>query len=339
MAVERSYARLGLFIVITLLVVIATALFFIQRLRSRAVITYVTYTTENVSGLDVSSPVRYRGVPIGRVSAVRVDPGITNIEIVFEVFEDRLQNFGVNVKRVEAVARQGIFEKTLRTQVVSNPVTGEAYLLIDRPANPPPPMSLGFSPKLPYVPSMPTSVSTLQERMPAMMDRVDATLQSLRLFVAKIGETLERSDRFYSNFEKMLPVLNADSRNFLNSSNAQLAQIGQIVSEMNKLNYGDMLAKAVQDTHASIENTRAAIENTRVAIEDTRAIVRDANLPATTQSAREALDRTAMAADALRRSLPAIQESLAPMRDLAKSLENQPESIVFGPRSRSVKSK
>ena len=81
MAVEKSYARLGLFVVVGLVVVLATALFFIQRLRSRAVIEMVTYTTENVSGLDISSPVRYRGVPIGRVSNIRADPVGNTIEI------------------------------------------------------------------------------------------------------------------------------------------------------------------------------------------------------------------------------------------------------------------
>ena len=68
MTVERSYARLGFFIVVTLVVALATAALFIQRWRTRAVIGLVTYTTENVSGLDVSSPVRYRGVSVGRVT-------------------------------------------------------------------------------------------------------------------------------------------------------------------------------------------------------------------------------------------------------------------------------
>ena len=39
MAVEKSYARLGLFLVVGLVVVLATAIFFIQRMRSREVIT------------------------------------------------------------------------------------------------------------------------------------------------------------------------------------------------------------------------------------------------------------------------------------------------------------
>jgi hypothetical protein len=74
---------------------------------------------QNVSGLDISSPVRSRGVPIGRVSRIRIDPGVINIEIVFEVYKDRLQTFGVDGKRVEAIASLGVFER-LRSEVVSN---------------------------------------------------------------------------------------------------------------------------------------------------------------------------------------------------------------------------
>ena len=61
MPVEKSYARLGFFLVVALLVVLATAVFFIERLKKRSSIPMVTYTTENVFGLDVSSAVRLRG--------------------------------------------------------------------------------------------------------------------------------------------------------------------------------------------------------------------------------------------------------------------------------------
>ena len=146
MAVEKSHARLGLFLVVVLVVVLATALLFIQRWRSRAVIEMVTYTRENVSGLDVSSPVRYRGVPVGRVTLLRVDPRASTIEIDFEVFLDRLNTIGANVELLRRMADvEGMFPD-LRAQVVGNPVTGEAYLLLDGPDNPPPPLELGFKP-------------------------------------------------------------------------------------------------------------------------------------------------------------------------------------------------
>ena len=139
MAVERSYARLGLFVVVALVVILATALLFIQRMRSREVIEMVTYTTENVNGLDISSAVRYRGVPVGRVSNIRADPVGNTIEITFQVYRDRLAAIGSNVTLIEKQLAETVFPK-MRAQVIGNPVTGEAYVLLDFPRDPPPPM-------------------------------------------------------------------------------------------------------------------------------------------------------------------------------------------------------
>ena len=66
--------------------------------------------------------------------------------------------------------------------------------------------------------------------------------------------------------------------------------------------------------------------------EEARAAIKDADFPATTQSARDAADNSRLAADDLRRSLPAIRDSLEQMRELARQLEEQPESVVYGPR-------
>jgi paraquat-inducible protein B len=107
MAVDKSYTRLGLFIVVTLAVVLATSVLFIQRMKNREAIRFVTYTTENVTGLDISSPVRYRGVSVGRVTDVRVDPRGILVEINFEVFLGRLNEIGMNVSRIRQIADLG----------------------------------------------------------------------------------------------------------------------------------------------------------------------------------------------------------------------------------------
>src|SRR6516162_10816633 len=100
MSVEKNYANLGLFIVLALVVILGTAVLLIQRLRRHDAIEFVTYTTENVTGLDISSPVRYMGVLVGRVTGIRVDPRAGTVEIDFEVFTDRLTDIGVSVKQV-----------------------------------------------------------------------------------------------------------------------------------------------------------------------------------------------------------------------------------------------
>ena len=73
--------------------------------------------------------------------------------------------------------------------------------------------------------------------------------------------------------------------------------------------------------------------------EEASRAIRDADLPASSQSAREAADRTRVAADDLRRSLPAIRDALDQLRDLAQTLDEQPESVLYGPRKPKKKSR
>jgi paraquat-inducible protein B len=314
MAVEKTHARLGLFLVIVLLVAMATALLFIQRLRSRAVLAMVTYTTENVSGLNVSSSVRYRGVSIGRVTELRVDPRGSVIEIDFELFLDRLATIGANVARIRQTADLGGMFHNLRAQIIGNPVTGEAYLLLDAPEHPPEPIALGFTPDRTYIPSMPTPLAALRDRVPEVLERAEGTLRLLSEIVARIPDSLERSDRFFTNVERIiresdLPALSTDSRKFFSTTSTQ---IEQLTSQMEEV--------------VGPHGTLAAF------VDEARAAVKTADLPATNQSARAAAEQTSLAADDLRRSLPAIRDSLEQLRDLARQLQDQPESVVYGPR-------
>jgi paraquat-inducible protein B len=314
MALEKSYARLGVFIVVTAIVVLATAALFIQRWRSQEVIAMVTYSTENVSGLDISSPVRYRGVPVGRVTELRVDPRGNSVEIDFEVFVDRLNTIGMRASRIRQIADFGGVFPRLRARIVGNPVTGEAYLLLDVPQNPPPPLALEFTPNRPYVPSVPSVSATVQDRLPELLDRAEATLQTLNGIVTRIPVSLDRSDRFFTNVERIvqesqLPALSVDSRKFFTTTSQQ---IDQIRSELDGL----------------VGTDGALVKFS----EEARAAIKAADLPAATQSARDAADNSRLASDDLRRSLPAIRDSLEQLRELARQLEEQPESVVYGRR-------
>jgi paraquat-inducible protein B len=313
MAVEKSYMRLGVFLVIAFVVVIATALLVIQRIRRPSVIAMVTYSEENVSGLDISSPVRYRGVPLGRVSDLQVDPRGRTIEIDFEVYRDRLIELGTSGGRVEALIESGVLAR-MRAQVVSNPVTGEAYLLLDFPENPPPPPELGFTPDRPYVPSMPTPLGVVRDRLPEVLERAEATLQTLRDIVQRIPGSLDRSDRFFTTVERIiqqseLPGFTADSRKFFATTSTQIEEMA-----------------------SSLEALGGEDGALTVFAGEARAAIKDADLPGSSQSTREAMARAGLAADDLRRSLPAIRETLEQLRALARQMQEQPESFVYGRR-------
>jgi paraquat-inducible protein B len=321
MAVEKNYTRLGFFIVVAVIVILATAVFFIQRLKSRAAIPMVTYISENVSGLDVSSAVRYRGVPVGRVTDLRVDPRMTTIEIDFEVFVDRLNTIGLDVKQIRKITDIGGVFPNLRAQIVNNPISGEGYLLLDVPRNPPPRMELGFEPNRPYVPSMPSVSSRVQDKLPALLDRADVTLETMKDIVARMPASLDRSDRFFTNVERMiresqLPALSADSRRFFATTNTQIEQM-----------------RSDLDGVVGPDGTLVKFS------EEARAAIKAADFPATARSTREAEDSSRVAMEDLRRSLPAIRDSLERLRELTRHLEEQPESVIYGPRPEPVKHK
>jgi ABC-type transporter Mla subunit MlaD len=320
MAAEQSYAKLGLFVVIGLAVMVATGLFFVRRMRTREVIPMVTFTTENVSGLDVSSQVRYRGVPVGTVSDIRVNPAQGRIEIDFVMFEDRLTAIGASAARLRHFTNFPAFSK-LRAQVVGNPISGEAYLLLDLPPNPPPPPQLTFTPPENYVPSMPSPISSMRDQLPEILERAQATLETVRGIVARVPASMDRSDRFFTNVERILrdsqlPTLSADLRTFSRDTTGQIAQI-----------------------RGDIEGLTGK-EGTLVKFtEEARSALRDANVPASTKAAQTAAERTTLAVDDLRRSLSVIRDTLDQLRELSRQLEEQPESVVYGPRQPKGKSR
>jgi len=151
------------------------------------------------------------------------------------------------------------------------------------------------------------------------MDRAAATLQTMEAIVTRVPASLDRSDRFFDSVERVireteLPALSADSRRFFTTTAEQMAQISANLDR--SLGPQGTLATFVKDTNASI----AA-----------------ADLEATTKSTRDAMNQTNLAADDLRRSLPAIRDALTQLRDLARMLEEQPESVIYGQRSQRVK--
>jgi hypothetical protein len=283
-------------------------------MKRRPAMGMVTYTTENVFGLDVSSSVRLQGVPVGQVTGIRVDPKGTIVEIDFEVFLDRLNNIGLDVRRLQTITDIGGVFPNLRAQLMGNPMTGEAYLLLDQPKSPPPPMELAFKPNRPYVPSVPSPFGILENRLPALLEQADMTLQTLRGIVARMPDSLDRSDRFFTNTERImhesqLPTLSADSRKFFTTTSAQIEQIRSQLD--------------------GVIGTEGALIRLS---EEARAAIKAADLPAATQSAREAADSSRLASDDLRRSLPEIRDSLQQLREFSRTLEEQPESVIYGPR-------
>lgn len=328
MAVDKSYERLGLFLVVTLVVVVGTALFFIYRMNQREAIAMVTYSDGNVSGLDIGSPVRFRGVHVGSISDLRIEPRGSLVEIDFDVLVDRLTGLGANVAQVKQETASGLVER-LRAQVVSNPVTGESYLLIDMPQAPPPGLTLAFTPTRAYVPPTPTmmaAMATTADRLPALMERASRMFETIEKIASEVPGSIERTDAFFADIERIirdanLPAMAADSRRFFSTSSSEM----------------ERMSSNLERITADLDKSLGPDGTLETFVKNVNGAIAAANLEATTQSTREAMNQSGLAADDLRRSLPVIRDALAELRDLARLLEEQPESMIYGPRPAKVK--
>jgi len=140
-ASESTRFKVGLFLIVGFLL-LAGALLWLGATRVwKEYRTYVTYFAESVQGLDVGSPVKFRGVPLGRVSAIRVAPDGEHVEVRLEINP----TFRV---------RPG-----MRARLGTVGITGAAFVDLELLDSPKP--QLPFSPPPDYIPSAPSFLTHL----------------------------------------------------------------------------------------------------------------------------------------------------------------------------------
>jgi phospholipid/cholesterol/gamma-HCH transport system substrate-binding protein len=110
---------------------------------------FVTYFDESVQGLNVDSPVKYRGVPVGRVQAIRIAPDFHLIEVVILVDDEHADDENRFDDSVASIANVGI--------------TGAMFVEIDKrqPFTDGPSPKLGFTPEYPVIASKPSDIRKL----------------------------------------------------------------------------------------------------------------------------------------------------------------------------------
>ena len=199
MSEATRYRRLGVFVFAALAMIVGILFLLGGRSLFQPTYTFETYFNDSVAGLEVGSPVRFRGVPLGQVSEIL--PSSTEYE--WEVPVDKRRDYIVvratisqNRDWIARIRREtgDLIKAGLRAQTQLAGITGQQYLGLDI-LNPReyPALPFDWKPKYAYLPSAPSLTSqiiTNVQHFLANLDKLD--LQALERNLNALLETLNR---------------------------------------------------------------------------------------------------------------------------------------------------
>jgi phospholipid/cholesterol/gamma-HCH transport system substrate-binding protein len=316
MATRKTKFAVGLFVSIGLVLAIGGTIWlgtsrFLQKGRF-----YVTYFDESVQGLDVDSPVKYRGVFIGRVAGISVAPDSKLIKVILKL--ESGQKLGENIV----------------AQLRSVGITGSMFVELDQRKEDEPDQSppLSFPSQYPIIASKPSEVrgfiggfEQILNQIKALeleeiADKIKATLDNINRSVDD-ANLMRLSQTIDSSFARMEQIL-ADER--WNKVLASAETAGQSLN--NLLGKTDRTLSRVQDIvigkeaaiTAGLENFNRAMENANILLSKGTSLV-----SSTDASVSDLMHHLVIAAQ----NLEMASENLNQLMEL---LADHPSQLLFG---------
>ena len=292
--------KLGLFVVVGLFVMVGTLFWLGARRFQRTSFPAVTYFDESVQGLDVGSPVKFRGVTVGNVADITIAPDHRHVQVTSDIYVDAMQRLGLG----DRAPRKGeeFINPLLRVQLVSAGITGVRFLQTDffHTLRYPPP-TLPFEPPWNYVPSAPSTLKSVGDtatevlnRLPELESRISETLGTMNTTLGSIDRFVTGLQSENGSFDRLLVQLRATTTNLgttieaakLADTTASLrTAAGNVSTAAN--GFGEM-REDLQTSLATLRETLESVRSVADSLERDPSVLlrgprRDAPIPAVTK--------------------------------------------------------
>ena len=230
MASQKTKLTVGLFVFFgTTIAVIAFIWLGMSRFMEKGQY-YAIYFNESVQGLDIDSPVKYRGVPIGRVVKYGVAPDYKLIQVVVKI--ETGQDLESNI--VAQLSLVGI--------------TGSMFIELDQKEEGEPDKNpvLNFPSEYPIIVSKPSSTTEILEGIDDFLAQIRAI--DLEGISGKIKVTLD-------NFNQM--IADANIKGLSENLESSLKDIGRIVEKER----WDRILTSVEDAMKRLKSMASKADN------------------------------------------------------------------------------
>ncbi|MFZ9931874.1 MAG: MlaD family protein [Chthoniobacterales bacterium] len=231
MSGQPNYFKIGLFVIAAFLLLAAALIYLGADRMLRPKIYLETYVDGTVQGVDVGSPVKFRGVQIGRISRIdfvfneygpEPDREGRNDYVFLEMEVDRKLFSGMFTADLEPIIGEAV-QQGLRVMLQPQGVTGLNFAELNYVPQPErtPPLKIWWTPRTHYIPSAPGTLTSMLDSVNRIMD----TFGSL-----DVAETLKELNTVMQNFNTALGKLqtNLDEMNLAEAS----GNLQQLIDEM-----------------------------------------------------------------------------------------------------------
>ncbi len=280
MSEQANYFKIGIFVISATVLAVGAVIVLGAGAIFRETIMVESYFDESVQGLDIGSPVKYRGIKIGKVEVIDAagreyggnSPYVMVRSSLFaDMFEDEAR------EDFESGLRKSI-EKGLRVRLVSQGLTGAVYIEADflDPGRFQP-LEITWNPHHLRVPSAESTITRLSDSLDGIMRNLEKInihdiIVRLERIMDTLNQTLEGADIQWVSLEahKLLSELRDTNRH-----------LGQLIG-------GEETRRVVSEAASTLASARRIVENAEkpaseflTAMAETRSVMKEASVAMT----------------------------------------------------------
>ncbi|WP_051272443.1 MlaD family protein [Fundidesulfovibrio putealis] len=318
MSLKTNYFKLGLFIIGATVLLLLILVFFGLGALNKDKIMLESYFDESVQGLDIGSPLKFKGVKIGSVQRIRFVfnkyHDIKDVPFRYVLVEMALDPESAIALKSREDLKEAIWsevENGLRVRIAPQGLTGTGYLEMDyvNPrANKPLPIS--WTPEYYYVPSAPSTIARLEE-----------TFENFSKLLRKIDDA--GVDVAVQNINALLVVMrdavkDANVPGLSDNVNSLIADLRKTNEHLNDIMASKDAREALKNLGQTLANLKTGTENLPQTIADLRKLLREVNSLVASQR------------DEVQGLLQQSKQVFENLNDLTGDAKRNPSRLFFG---------
>lgn len=261
---KANYAKIGFFVMTGVALILLVIGIAGARVFNRKVVLAETYFTESVTGLDIGSPVKYRGVPVGEIKRIGfVYSEYGHVEETMPLSDYARQilvvmaldpvKFGLLGNMQAENMLNALVQQGLRVKIALSGVTGLAFLELDYfktdktllEITPP-----TWKPNNPYIPSTYSTMTTLKKAVDDVFVKLSA------IDIRALGDELLATLYLFQN-----KLSNADVAALSAEATFLLGELRTTNQSIKRLIDSPELDKVPADLSATVASTRRTAES------------------------------------------------------------------------------